>query len=70
MTGGGVDYDFESLEVTFPIGSTNVSFDIIINDDDLFEETFDISIASITNGHTVGTPGVATVIIVDTAGKY
>ena len=70
--GGGVDYDFESLEIVFPVGSTNASFDIIINDDDIFEddETFNISIASITNNHIVGIPGVATVTIVDITGKY
>ena len=71
VTGEVVDHDFESLNITFPIGSTNVSFDIIINDD-IFgdEKTFDISISSITNGHFVDTPGVTTITIVNNAGKY
>ena len=30
---------------------------------------FDISITSITNGHIVGTPAVATVTIIDTTSK-
>ena len=69
---GSVDYNTRPYNVTFPAGSTNASFDIIINDDDVLEddEIFNISIASITNGHIVGIPAVATVTIVDTTSKY
>lgn len=56
----------------FPIGSTNASFDIIINDDSSLEdnEKFNVSIDSITNNHIVGIPGVTTVSIIDTTSKY
>ena len=67
----GVDYNSGPYNVTFPIGSTNASFDIAIIDDGVLEddEMFNISITSITNGHIVGTPAVATVTIIDTTGK-
>ena len=63
----GQDYSSGPYTVTFPIGFTNVSFDIMINEDNIMEddEMFNISITSITNGHIVGNPGVATVTIVD-----
>ena len=55
----------------FRIGLTEASTNIVINNDSLTEddETFSISITSITNDHAVGTPGVATVTIVDSTGK-
>ena len=69
---GGVDYSIGPYNVTFPVGSTNAPFDIIINDDNdnsgiESDESFDISITSITNDHNIGHPGVATVTII---GKY
>ena len=69
---GSVDYDSGPYNVTFPAGSTNASFDIIINYDNVLEESevFVISITSITNGHIVGTPAVATVTIIDITSKY
>ena len=72
IKGGGVDYFSGPYNVTFPIGSTNVSFDITIVDDNVFEfdEIFNISITSITNGPIVGTPAVATVTIIDNTSKY
>ena len=72
IVGGGVDYNSGPYNVTFPIGSTNASFNITIVDDNVLEddEMFNISITSITNGHTVGTPAVATVTIIDTTSKY
>ena len=44
----------------------------MINNDIVLEdiEAFNISITSITNDHIVGTPGVATVTIIDTTSKY
>ena len=71
IKGGGVDYNSGPYTVTFPIGSTIASFDISIIDDNVFEfdEIFNISITSITNGHIVGTPAVATVTIIDTTSK-
>ena len=69
--GGGIDYESGPYNVTFPIGCTNASFDIIIYDDNVFEgdESFIISIETIINHHTVGTPGQATVTIIDTTSK-
>ena len=70
-TVGDVDYYSEPYNISFPIGSTNASFDITIIDDGVLEddEMFNISITSITNGHIVGTPAVATVTIIDTTSK-
>ena len=65
--------------VTFPVGSTSASksldiliFDsnIIIDDRLLEHGKINISITSITNGHIVGTPAVATVTIIDTTSKW
>ena len=57
--------------MTFPIGLTAVSFDIVINDDEILEnnETFIVSINSITNEHMVDTPGLTTITIVDTSSE-
>ena len=70
-TAGGIDYNSGPYNVTFPIGSTNVSFYIIINGDNVLEddEMFNVSIYFITNDHIVGTPEVATVTIIDTTSK-
>ena len=71
-TGGGIDYDAEEYDVTFPIGFTNASLDISINDDGLLEndETFRVSIHSVTNNHSIGIPGEAIVTILDSTGKH
>ena len=57
--------------VTFPIGSTNASFDIIIYTDNVFEddEAFLVLIDLFANG-TVGTNGRAIINIIDTFSKY
>ena len=70
-TGGGIDYISGPYHAIFPAGSTNTSFDIIIHDDNVFEvdEIFNVSICSVTNGHIVGNPKKATVIILDTTSK-
>ena len=67
----GVDYNSGPYNVTFPVGSTTASFDIVINENSVLENNkmFNISITSITNDHIVDTPGVATVIIIDTTSK-
>ena len=69
---GGADYNSGPYTVIFPIGSTNASFDIIINLDTLLEgdEKFNVSVDSFTSGHIVGNPGVATITIIDTTSKY
>ena len=71
IVGGGVDYNSGPHTVIFPIGSTTASFNITIKDDSVLEddEVFNVSIISITNGHIVGTPAVATVTIIDTSSK-
>ena len=58
--------------MVFPIGSINASLNITINDDSVFEddEVFNVSIISVTNGHIVGSPAVATITIIDTTSKY
>ena len=66
--------------VMFSIGSTVASEslhififegNILINGTTLDHgNMFNISITSITNGHNVGTPAVATVTIIDTTSKY
>ena len=68
----GSDYNSGPYNVTFPIRSTIASLIIRINDDDISEndETFNISITSITNGHIVGIPRVATVTIIDIISTY
>ena len=57
--------------MTFPIGLTATSFDIVINDDEILEnnETFIVCINSITNEHMVDTPGLTTITIVDTSSE-
>ena len=48
-----------------------MSLNILIRDDSILEgdEKFNITIGLISNGHIVGTPGVATITIVDTTSK-
>ena len=56
----------------FPVGSTQASFEIVINfNDNILEndEKFNISVTSITNDHIKSIPGVATVTIIDTTSK-
>ena len=60
---GGREVDsFGPFDVTFPAGSTSASFDGAANGFD--DEIITSSIISITNGHMVGTPAVATLTII------
>ena len=63
------DYDSGPYTVTFPSGVTNVSFDIMISDDNQPEsdETFYLIINSFSLPHniTMTDPGQAIVIILD-----
>ena len=72
-TGGGVDYDSGPYTVTIPAGQTRASFNISINDDDIFEmnENFVLTIneSSIPSGIAVNTPNETIVTIVDDDGK-
>ena len=74
--GGGIDYNSELYNVTFPAGVTSVSFDVMINDDNILEgnETFILTIAnSSLNGQgfifTTGAYGKTIVNIIDTTSK-
>ena len=68
--GGGVDYNSGVFNVTFPAGSTNASFDIIIIDDGVLEnnEMFFFTIHSITNGLLMHIPPLSVINIIDTTG--
>ena len=83
MYTGGKDYDSEPIVAKFDALTTNVSFSVSINEDDVLEanETFIIIIiiiiidededeSSLTNNKiTVGDPGQVTVTIVDNDSK-
>ena len=67
-TGSGPFY------ITFPAGHDNVTFMILITNDDVVEntETFTLSInpSSLPSGVTIGDPSQATVTIIDDDSKY
>jgi len=69
VTGGGVDYDSGPYSVTFTAGVTSATFEVPINDDNIFEnaENFTVTIvmAGLPTGVTRGDPASATVNIVD-----
>ena len=64
-----MDYDSGPYNVTIPTGQTTATFDVPINDDNIFEgnESFMLTInePSLPTGVTRGNPGQATVNIVD-----
>ena len=74
MTEGGVDYDSGPYTVTFPAGETIVSFDVPINNDNIFENdedfTLTIDSSSLPTGTTVGHPSTSTVFIVNEDSKF
>ncbi|MCB9016960.1 MAG: HYR domain-containing protein, partial [Lentimicrobiaceae bacterium] len=66
----GSDYNSLSGTVTIPAGSTSVTIDVIVNDDNILEssETVIATLIAITSGTpaiTIGTPNAATVTITD-----
>jgi len=69
FTGGDVDYNSGPYTVTIPVGMTSVTFDVPINDDDIFEgdENFMliIDLSSLPTGVNSSVPGEATVTIVN-----
>ena len=71
VTGGGDDYDSGLYNVTFPIGSTNATFGIVINNDGILEgtEAFTLLISQFTSNLTVGTSNESTVHIINTNSK-
>ena len=64
-----MDYTSGPYTVTFPAGQTTATFDVPINDDNILEgnENFILTIdgTSLPTGITRGSPGEATVTIVD-----
>jgi len=73
VTGGGVDYNSGPYSVTFTAGQTSVSFDVPINDEDIFEddENFSLTInpSSLPPSCSLGDPSSATVTIVNDEGE-
>ena len=70
-----MDYIFGPYNVTFPVGQTTATFNVPINDDDIFEidENFILTINPSllpTRITTVGNSGQATVTIVDNDRKF
>ena len=64
-----MDYTSGPYTVTIPAGSTNATFNVPINDDDILEDienfTLTINSSSLPTGVTPGDPDVATVTITD-----
>ena len=69
VTGGGVDYDSGPYTVTFTAGQTSASFNVPINDDNIFEanETFSLTIdpSSLPNRVTLSSSATLTATISD-----
>ena len=69
-----MDYTSGPYTVTFAAGSTTATFDVPINDDTIPESSEDFILTiddiSLPSGVTVGSPGEATVTIVDNDGKH
>ena len=72
--GGGVDYNSGPYTVQFDVGVTRVSFDVLINNDNILEgdETFNLKInaQSLPDSVMVGDPGQTTVTILANDGKH
>ena len=70
----GDDYDSGPYNVTFIAGTTSVSFDVPIIDDDIVEsrETFNLAVtsSSLPNNVYRGVPNVTTVTILDDEGTF
>ena len=73
VTGRGVDYDSGPYSVTFPAGQTNASFEIPINNDNIYKYSmvFNLTINhnALLDGVARGTPYEARVTIVDNEGE-
>ena len=69
VTGGDVDYDSGPYTVTFTAGQTSVSFDVPINNDNIFEasETFSLTIdpSSLPSRVTLSSSATLTATILD-----
>ena len=69
ITTGGVDYVSGPFSVTIPAGQANISFDVPITDDNIYEqnEKFKLAIdrSSTPDGVRIGNPRKVTVVIGD-----
>ena len=70
---GGDDYPSGPYEVTFPAGVTSMSFNISVNDDDIYEDDenfiLTINIDSLPDGIITGSPSAVIMIIRDDDSK-
>ena len=64
------DYNPGPFSVTFPAGTTEISFNISIKDDKILEDNEDFLLKIKPSVPPVGTIGEATVTIVDDDGKF
>ena len=71
--GGGVDYNSGPYSVQFDAGVTRVSFDVMINNDNIFEDNetiyFNITSSSLPTGVAIGNYGQSTVTILENDSK-
>ena len=71
--GGGVDYNSGPYTVQFDAGVTRVLFDVMINNDNIFEENetfhFKFESSSLPTGVAIGNYGQSTVIILENDSK-
>jgi len=69
-----VDYGSVPCIITFPNGTTTISLDVPINDDDIYEDDEDFQLTinqnTLPNGITIGDTGSATVTIEDNEGEH
>ena len=69
-----MDYTSGPYTVTFPVGQTTATFNVPINDDNILEgnENFILTIdqTSLPSSVNRGSPGQATVTIIDNDGKH
>ena len=74
MIGGGVDYGSGPYSVIIPAGQVDVSFNITIIDDNIFEEeekfNLTINTSALPNNVAIGDLDHTTVTIVDNDGTH
>ena len=71
--GGGVDYNSGPYTVQFDVGVTRVSFDVMIKNDNIFEDNetfhFNIESSSLPTGVAIGNYGQSIVTILENDSK-
>lgn len=67
---GDYDYVFKSYNVSVPAGTTRISLNISIINDNILEENENFTLSVVPSSHvTIGDPGKATVVILNDDGK-